>query len=161
MVDTEFLHRVEVFRDLGYAQLKAVQELCEEVEFGSAKRIFTEGEEARNLYAVLEGEASLYWGLDRGRTAMNEQSVTTLGAGASFGWSSLVPPSRYSLSAQSGGKGCRVLRIDREALLDLFEKDPEIGYRVMSCVLEVVSARFLVLQDEVARRRGSDLMNRW
>ncbi len=161
MVDTEALRQVVVFQDLGYAQLKAVAEHCEEAEIPSGERIFSEGEEPRYLFAVLDGEVALHWGTEPGGPALDATAVTTLGKHATFGWSSLVPPRRYSLSADCPAGGCRVVRVDRKGLLDLFAKDPEIGYRVMFRVLEVVSARFLSLQEEVARRRGRDLINRW
>jgi CRP/FNR family transcriptional regulator, cyclic AMP receptor protein len=161
MVDLDFLGRVEVFRELGYAQLKAVAELCEEEVFQEGERLFTEGDEPRGLYAVMEGRVTLLWGTGPRRSTPARPGVTTLGIGATFGWSSLLPPRRYSLSAESEGGACRVLRVDRGGLLDLFEKDPEIGYRVMLRLLEVVSGRFLTLQEEVARRRGMDLINRW
>ena len=161
MVDLDCLARVEVFRELGYAQLKAVGELCEEAVFPAGERIFSEGEEPGSLYAVMEGRVDLLWGGGPGRPTLDGSGVATLGEGATFGWSSLVPPRRYSLAAECGEGPCRVLRADRDGLLDLFEKDPEIGYRVMLRLLEVVSGRFLVLQEEAARRRGRDLINRW
>jgi hypothetical protein len=43
----------------------------------------------------------------------------------------------------------------------LFEDDALLGYRVMSKVMVVVGQRFHQLQDEVARRRGYDIINRW
>lgn len=159
-MDLEFLGRVEVFRDLGYSQLKAVLEDCEEVPFVSGERIFSEGEEPEAIWAVIEGEVALHWELP-GRSAMPEKTVTTLGENSTFGWSALVPPRRYSLSATCASDKCRVLKADREKLLALFEKDKEVGFRVMNRLLGLVSARFLALQDEVARRQGSDIINRW
>jgi CRP-like cAMP-binding protein len=151
---------VEVFRDLGWAQLKAVAEHCEEAFLQPGESLFSEGEEPRSLYAVTDGEVTLHWGSGGAATPAGS-GVVTLGPGATFGWSSLLPPRRYSLSAECEGGPCRVLQVDRDALLDLFEKDPEIGYRVLFRILEVVSTRFLALQEEVARRRGRDLINRW
>ncbi len=161
MVDSEFLGRVEVFQDLGWAQRKAVAELCGEAVLQPGERVFSEGEEARTLYAVVEGRVTLHWGSGAGASAPAGRGVVTLGPGATFGWSSLLPPRPYSLSAACEEGACRVLRADRDALLVLFEKDPEVGYRVLFRLLEVVSTRFLALQEEVARRRGSDLINRW
>ncbi len=161
MLNVDFLRGVEVFQDLGYAQLKAVAEFCQEEVVGSGECIFSEGEEPRSLYAVMAGKITLHWGLGPGRSNPDGRGVIILEKGASFGWSSLVPDRKYSLSARCDGGECRVLRGDRYGLLDLFEKDPEIGYRVMFRLLEVVSTRFLTLQEEVARRRGRDLINRW
>jgi CRP-like cAMP-binding protein len=160
-VDLDMLGRVELFRDLGWAQLKAVSELCGEAVLQPGERVFSEGEEPRALYAVAEGEVTLRWESGAGAETPEGRGVATLGPGASFGWSSLTPPHRYSLSADCTREACRVLRVDRDELLELFEKDPEVGCRVMFRLLEVVSTRFLALEEEVARRRGRDLINRW
>jgi CRP-like cAMP-binding protein len=160
MIDLEFLGQVEIFRDLGYSQLKVIMEDCEEMNFVADDRIFSEGDDPDAIWAVIEGEVALHWELP-GRSAMPEKTVTTLGKDSTFGWSSLVPPRRYSLSATCASEKCRVLKADRNKLLDLFEKDQEVGYRVMNRLLGLVSARFLALQDEVAKRQGSDILNRW
>jgi len=160
MIDLEFLGRIEIFESLGYSQLKAVLESCEEVEYSSGDRIFEMGKEAGAVYAVMDGEVTLNWEIP-GRSAMPEKAVSTLGKYATFGWSSLVPPKVYSLSATCASDKCRVLKAEGKKLLDLFEKDQEVGYKVMSHILALVSGRFLALQEEVARRQGSDIMNRW
>ena len=53
------------------------------------------------------------------------------------------------------------MQVDRDALINLFEQDAEIGYQVMLKLLSVVGSRFLNLQDEVAKQRGSDIINQW
>ena len=78
-----------------------------------------------------------------------------------FGWSSLVPPHKYRLSAYCGTRTCKVIKVERDALINLFAQDAQIGYKVMINLLSVVGSRFLNLQDEVARQRGSDIMNQW
>jgi CRP-like cAMP-binding protein len=160
MLDIKTIGDVEVFKDLGYAQLKTVLEYCDEVEYQPGDTIFDAGDDSLFLYAVLEGNVDLHWELP-GRSVLPEDAVTTLQPGDTFGWSSLVPPRSYSLSAVCSQSSCRALRVDASGFLDLFEKDKEVGCRVMARVLAVVSARFLALQDEIARRRGSDIMNQW
>ena len=46
-------------------------------------------------------------------------------------------------------------------LTQLFEDDAELGDKVMSKVMIVGGQRFHQFQDEVARRRGHDIINRW
>jgi hypothetical protein len=53
------------------------------------------------------------------------------------------------------------MKVERDALLELFKKDAAIGYEVMLKLLAVVGSRFLNLQDEVAKSRGSDIINQW
>jgi hypothetical protein len=78
-----------------------------------------------------------------------------------FGWSSLVPSHKYRLSAHSASRTCKTVRIPKGRLLQLFEDDAQLGYKIMSKVMIVAGKRFHQLQDEVARRRGHDIINRW
>jgi CRP-like cAMP-binding protein len=109
---------------------------------------------------VLEGEVNLIWDAPEG-PAMPEDTISTLSEGMPFGWSSLVPPNKYRLSALCASRSCKTVRIPRDRLLQLFEDDALLGYKVMSKVMVVVGQRFHQLQDEVARRRGHDIINRW
>ncbi|MGD9179148.1 MAG: hypothetical protein PVJ35_14455, partial [Desulfobacterales bacterium] len=63
--------------------------------------------------------------------------------------------------AQCASRSCKTVRIPKERLLQLFEDDAQLGYKVMSRVMIVAGERFHQLQDEVARRRGHDIINRW
>lgn len=92
---------------------------------------------------------------------MPEDTISTLTEGMPFGWSSLVPPNKYRLSAHCASRSCKTIKISRDRLLQLFEDDAQLGYRVMAKVMIVVGQRFHQLQDEVARRRGYDIINRW
>jgi hypothetical protein len=107
-----------------------------------------------------EGQVTLSWDLDDG-PAMPENTITTLSQGMPFGWSSLVPPYKYRLSAHCASRSCVVVRIKKDRLTQLFEDDAELGYKVMSKVMIVAGQRFHQFQDEVARRRGHDIINRW
>jgi hypothetical protein len=53
------------------------------------------------------------------------------------------------------------MKVKKDSLIKLFESDAAIGYQVMSKLLSVIGTRFHQLQDEVAKRRGHDIINRW
>ena len=65
------------------------------------------------------------------------------------------------LSAYCVTKGCKIIRINKTALLDLFGKDPIMGYKFMSYMITVVGYRFQQFQDHVAKNMGEDLMSGW
>ena len=160
MVTLDFLEKVEVFKDLDDGQLAVLQEYCETAEFKRGEKIFSAGDDPLYLWVVMTGRVDLHWEIP-GRSASAEKTISTLKATATFGWSSLVPPHKYMLSAYCGSRTCTLIKIAKDRLVDLFEKDAPIGYKVMTGLLSVVGSRFLNLQDEVARRRGSDILNRW
>ena len=155
MLDLDTLEKVEVFKDLDDRRLSAVSECCTEEVFQRGEVILKAGEEARHLWAVAEGRVKLE--AEPASTLQRyEVSETQV-----FGWPSLVPPHTYRFSASCAARSARVIRIDSPCLQGLFEKDPELGYRVMSRLLRVMGDRFHQLQEEVVKRRGHDMMHQW
>ena len=160
MITLDFLENVKVFRELNDDQLTRIQQMCQEAKFSRGDKIFGTGEKPQYLWVVMEGQVALQWDTP-GRSALPGSTITRLSELMTFGWSSLVPPYKYSLSAHCATRNCKVLQVDREGLINLFEQDAEIGYKVMLQLLSVLASRFLNLQDEVARQRGSDIINQW
>ncbi len=160
MVSLDFLEDVDAFAELDDDQLAAIQDCCEVAKFKRGGAIFAAGEAPEYFWLVLEGQVNLVWDMPEG-PALPENTISTLSEGMPFGWSSLVPPHKYRLSAYCASRSCKTVRIPRNRLLELFEEDAQLGYKVMSKVIIVVGQRFHQLQDEVARRRGHDIINRW
>jgi CRP-like cAMP-binding protein len=160
MITLEFLENVQVFEELNDDQLTRIQKHCQEVKFSRGDKIFAAGEKPQYLWVVMEGQVALQWATP-GRSALPETTISRLSESMTFGWSSLVPPYTYRLSAYCATRTCTVMQVDRDGLITLFENDAEIGYKVMLKLLSVVGSRFLNLQDEVAKQRGSDIINQW
>jgi CRP/FNR family cyclic AMP-dependent transcriptional regulator len=160
MISLDFLENVEAFSDLDDDQLTAIQGCCEIAEFKREEEIFAAGETPEYFWVVLEGQVNLTLDAPEG-PHLPENTITTLSEGMSFGWSSLVPPYKYHLSAHCASRNCKTVSIPKGRLLQLFEDDAQLGYKVMSKVMIVAGQRFHQLQDEVARRRGHDIINRW
>ncbi len=160
MVSLDFLEQVEVFKDLGDDQLAAVRNCCQEAEYRRDEKIFGAKEEPLFLWAVIDGEVVLKLQLPES-SPLNNDTIATLSPTMTFGWSSLVPPSEYSLSAYCSSRRCKVLKVDRKDLCDLFEKDAELGYLVMSKIVSVVGYRFHQLREEIIKSIGHDIINRW
>lgn len=142
----ERLKTMEIFRDLSPEQLRAIEPGCEEKRFRGEERLFAEGEEARSLWIITEGEVDLRFDLP-GRATSPENTILTVGAGQALGWSSFVPPHEYKLSAYCAGDACRAIRIDKAFLLDLFLRDPAMGYHVVRFLAGVASLHLQQLQE--------------
>ena len=160
MITSDFLKKVDVFKELNDDQLKIIQENCQTAEFKKGDKIFGAGDDPLYLWVVLTGEVDLHWEIsDRSLSA--EKTISTLAEASTFGWSSLVPPHKYRLSAYCASDTCKLVKIAKEKLTALFDNEAAIGYKVMTGLLSVIGARFLDFQDEVARHRGSDIINKW
>ncbi|MFP4475156.1 MAG: cyclic nucleotide-binding domain-containing protein [Desulfatibacillaceae bacterium] len=160
MATMDFLEKVRIFHGLNDDQLNKVDTCCEEAEYSRGDRLFKDGETAGYIYFLVDGKVDLRFDLP-GRETSEENNVTSIQPGQTFGWSSLVPSNIYSLSSYAASRVVKVIRAKRECLLKLFESDPAMGHVVMTNLAEVISTRFGQLQSDVARRKGHDIMNNW
>ena len=146
MTDLDFLRHVAVFNGLNDSQLTAIENHCREMEFRHNAKLFSEGDAAACLWIVQEGRVDLRFDLpDRPTSAKN--TISSLSESMSFGWSSLVAPHKYRLSAYCASKTCKVIQIARQSLVDYFSQDAKAGFVVMSNLVEVIGQRFRQLQD--------------
>ncbi len=152
-----FLGQVEVFRGLDSIQLKVLKPCCQVKLFKEGDKIFGEDDHAFFLWAVVDGQIDLRFDLP-GRESAGEMSISKILPGKVFGWSSLVPPNIYRLSAYALTPDVEVLQINRNCLITLFSKDSKIGYLVMSNVASVISTRFQQLQDELSLKNGKSML---
>ena len=141
-----FLEKADIFKGLNQDQLKAVNKRAEEKQYLYGERLFAEGENADRIWLVIEGKVDLRFDLP-GRQTSEENTVFSITVNETLGWSSFVPPFKYALSAYSATKNCKVLQINKEDLLECFEKDPRMGLIFMTNVAAIASRHFDQLQE--------------
>lgn len=161
MVSLDFLENVDIFKDLNDDQLTAIQACCQEEAFGRDDRIFGVDEDPVALWVVKEGEVTLRQDQPDAPAALRAITISTVSEARTFGWSSLVSPYKYRLSAYCASRTCRVLKVDKLSFSRLLDEDSRLGYLVMSKLLVVVGTRFHQLREEIIRGLGQDIMNRW
>ncbi len=145
MADIDVLRQVEIFQSLSDDELSAIGKLITEKQLVYGDRLFKDGDSATHLWIVKEGVIDLRFDLP-GRETSEESTLSSVTANKIIGWSSLVPPYKYKLSAYCASSRCHVLVIDREPLRELLTKQPKTGYQVMAAMLRVVGRRFQRLQ---------------
>ncbi len=146
MAYLEFLKKVEAFQDLTDAQLTVIEKAATEKSFQQGQQLFKEGETANHLWVVRQGRVDLRFDLP-GRETSGESTLSSVHENRIMGWSSLIPPHQYKLSAYCASPEVRVLLIEREQLMAYLKENPGIGYRVLSAMLRIVGARFQKLQE--------------
>jgi len=160
MISIDFLAEVEVFQGLDRDQLTEIEKCCHEEKCEIDTKLMSEGEDAVHLWIVREGRIDLRFDLP-GLTSSEENTISSITKAGAIGWSSFVPPYKYRLSGHCASENCKVIKIKKECLIQLFDKDPGIGYVVMSNMASVVGRRFHRLQEEAAKSRGHDIMGGW
>ena len=145
MIGNDFLQSVGIFKGLNENQLSAVQSCCREEQHKAGTKIFGEGEQASHLYIVKKGQVDLRFDLP-GRTTSEKNTISSILEYKAFGWSSLVAPYKYSLSAYCSTPTCEVVKIERQRLTKLFNEDNRLGYLVLSNMARVIGKRFQKLE---------------
>jgi len=161
MISPDFLKKADVFKDLNDDSLRTVLNCGEQVKFEKGARIFTHGTDATHVWILAEGDVELRSELSGMPVSGKKPAVSFTSAAQAFGWTCFVPPYKYRLSGYCASEKCKVIKFKREDLLRLFEADKRTGYQVMLYLLRAVGRQFEQLQDEIARRRGIEVMSRW
>jgi len=141
-----FLKNVDIFKGLNDVQLTQIQQGCREKEYHSGNRLFAEGETADRIWIVMNGQVDLRFDLP-GRPTSEENTIFSITATSTLGWSSFVPPYQYKLSAYCATRTCKILQIDKEFLFNLFKKDFRMGFLIISNLAGVASTHFHQLQN--------------
>jgi (2Fe-2S) ferredoxin len=145
MLDLNFLKTVDIFKGLNDDQLHQLMAGGQQKEYQNSNRLFAEGEDADRIWIVTAGQVDLRFDLP-GRPTTAENTIFSITAGRTLGWSSFVPPFKYKLSAYCATRSCNILQIKKEFLLGLFEQDMRMGYRIISNLAGVASTHFNRLQ---------------
>jgi len=150
MTSLDFLRSVAVFKGLNDSQLAGVEDHCREMNFRQNEKLISEGDDASCLWVVKKGRVDLRFDLPDRPTSI-QNTISSISEFMTFGWSSLVAPHKYRLSAYCASQSCKVIQIEREALTKLFKQDSKTGYVVMSNLVEIIGRRFRQLQDSASK----------
>jgi CRP-like cAMP-binding protein len=138
------LTAIELLRDLEPADAVGIIALGERLTLPAGAVLFKLGGEAHCVYAIENGRISLSLPMQVGGREQ-EVLVEERTAGETVGWSALVPPHRFTLTAMTLIDS-EVLAFPRIALLQHFASDPAVGLVVTRNVASVMGQRLQVLQ---------------
>jgi len=139
----ETLKRAELFLGLDDADLLRIAHLpsAHEVAYSPGDIIIEDEEMAEYLYVLREGQIDLVMEVppmfgQEGAVVVVDR-VTT---GGCFGWSALVRPHLYVMSAVCR-ESAYAVAIGGAELMALFEEDHRIGYRIFQSLAHIIGAR--------------------
>jgi CRP/FNR family cyclic AMP-dependent transcriptional regulator len=130
------LARFAPLRRLTPQQRAAVADTARDVAFAKGATLFGEGRQADGCWLISGGRVALSTEVP-GR---GEVVLQTLGAGDVLGWSWLVPPQRWHLTA-TAIEPVTAVECDTVALRALAERDPALGYALALGFYELLLAR--------------------
>jgi len=139
LIDT--IKSSDLFEGFETHRLKKVSALCRGGSYREGMMIFKEGDEATELYVLTEGSVALEMEV---RPVPERPAIPTavevVSKGEGFGWSALVEPHVYTLSARCM-TNCTVLAIKGDMLRRVIADDPGLGYELMKRVARLIALR--------------------
>ncbi len=139
MVPLDLLREATIFSGCTEQDLNRLRQIAVTREFQDGARIFSQGQEARELMVISSGNVQLELSVS---VLGEERNITfeTKNRGNIVGWSSLASTSRFTLSGRAVGR-TTVAAFGRRELESLFDSDPPFGLQVMKNALSVVRLR--------------------
>ena len=136
------LRRSELFQALTPEEMGKLAPLCMEVSIDQDTPLFSEGREATYIYLVIEGQISLHKAIRAPHSRPLRRTVVSIcRARDVVGWSALVAPYKYTLSAVAWDS-TKLARIDSRILRRALDMHSHIGFKVMRS-LAAIMARHL------------------
>jgi CRP/FNR family transcriptional regulator, cyclic AMP receptor protein len=138
MISPEALKFYSLFANQDAEMLMQIASLAEEIKVDAGYRLWSEGDDARSLFLIMEGSVILT--IEMGEH--NVQELEPLGKGELVGWSSIVKPHIYKMSAYTGEKS-HLIAFNGEKLRKLFDAHPAFGYYFLQKLAEIIGERYI------------------
>ena len=160
MANLDVIRENYIFRDLSTAQLQKIASISQENTYQPGQTIFREGDQAKDLYILKEGKVLLEMRIAPypERTPSPSATIDVVTKGELFGWSALVPPHIFTLSASTAEK-CQVVTLDSAKLIELMDSDPVMGYEVVKRLAKIISTRLKRSREMLMSERGLALLS--
>jgi sulfonate transport system permease protein len=120
--------------------------LAQRVSCAPGERLYSVGDQARDVYIVISGRIEHALGLGSGARTLNQ----VLTRGDVFGWAALLKDVPLRLATTTCLEQAEVLKINGEELTRVFAGDPSTGDVVMSRFATMITRDF-TLPEELAR----------
>lgn len=138
MISPELLRRFALLGGLPPEMYEAIAQFSHELTLEIDTYLFEQNRPANEVFLVLDGTVDLLMNMDeKGR---HREEVETLVPGEFIGWSALIEPHEYKLSAVTA-EDTHLIVIEAVKFLDLLEQNPDWGYLVMQRIAGIIGER--------------------
>ena len=138
MQTPELLAEFDLFRDVSKDALKEVAAICKSIKVKKDDFVFREGEKADKLHLLISGSIALRVNLTSRPDSVIVSFINR--PHQTLGWSGVVAPNHYTASALCE-EDSELLAIPSEKFMQILEKYPEAGYKIMLRITSIISDR--------------------
>lgn len=135
----------ELLNGLSPVEAEQVLELGTKLIVPSGTSLFRLGDPADRLFLIKRGRIRLTLPMQlRGRE--EDIFVEERSPGQTVGWSALIPPYRFTLTASAPLFEAEVIALSQEALRQYFAANPAVGYKIALNLAVVIGHRLQLFQ---------------
>ena len=141
----ELLANIPLFESLTEDDLAALSGRLEEIDYGEGDVIFSQGDEGSSLFLIEDGGVEISYGEGKSKVRL-----ATLFNGQYFGELSLFDGAPRSATA-TAAKRSRLIRLDRDDLVDFVNKNPAAALRIIAEMSERLRQTNELMSRQVSR----------
>jgi CRP-like cAMP-binding protein len=138
LISSEALRRFPLFAGVEGELLRKLAMTAHRLHCPGDQYLFHEGDRADKFYILLRGSIELR--IAMGGKQLDQFGLSTLGINDALGWSALIEPYQYELSAFCQEE-CELIAFDSLKLSELVGHHPQLGYMLMNRLLQIASSR--------------------
>ena len=143
MTTIKQIEKLDVFKGLSKEELGIIADLTELKKVPNGESLFQEKDDARHIYILIKGKVRLQVQLTSKPETVAINVLTQ--TGQLIGWSGLVPGQHYTAAAICQ-EDSELLEIEGKRFMDVLEKNPVMGFKVMRKISELISSRLRNIQ---------------
>lgn len=140
------LSRVPIFSQLTDRELRKLSAIVHRREYAAEEFIFSQGDPGLGMYVVEDGEVEITMTEPDGQ----EKKLVVLKSGDFFGELSLLDESPRSASAVARTY-CRIIGFFRPDLIDLLNRSPKSGTKILFKLGEVIGTRLRITNEQLGK----------
>jgi CRP/FNR family cyclic AMP-dependent transcriptional regulator len=142
----KLLSGVPIFSQLTSRELRQVGTIVHRRQYASGEFVFTQGDPGLGMYVIENGKVEIIFCEDAG----TEKKLAMLTNGDFFGELSLLDESPRSATAVAR-TGSKIIGFFRPDLIDLLERSPKLGTKILLKLGEVIGTRLRVTNEQVGK----------
>jgi uncharacterized membrane protein len=141
----ELLANIPLFESLTEDDLAALSKRLEQIDYNEGEVIFSQGDEGSSLFLIEDGGVEISYG-----EGISKVRLATLFTGQYFGELSLFDGAPRSATA-TAAKRSRLIRLDRDDLVDFVNKNPAAALRIIAEMSERLRQTNELMSRQVSR----------
>ncbi len=139
------LRQIPLFAELSYQQLVRIMNVSRQVPVVAGEVIFTEGEDANELFMLIRGRVQL---------TVGATPLLELAPGSHFGEMAIIDAAPRPATA-TAIQDSYLLALDLAAFQDIVHKEPPLAVKLLNSILRVLGHRVRVMTETIIELGGS------